>query len=80
MGDKKSPNYLVEDEDIRILLDRRAEILEQVNKLQAEYHAIERILVRLHNKEKPTGIGIDMEIKRLQELKKKESWLSGDER
>ena len=80
MGDKKSPNYLVEDEDIRILLDRRAEILEQVNKLQAEYHAIERILVRLHNKEKPTGIGFDMEIKRLQELKKKESWLSGDER
>jgi len=80
MDNTKSPNYLVEDEDVRILLDRRAEILKQVNKLQAEYHAIEHILVRLRSKEKPTGIGIDIEIKRLQDLKAKESWLSGEER
>lgn len=79
MGEKKSPNYLVEDDDIRILLDRRAEILEQVNKLQAEYQAIEHILVRLHRLEKPEGIAIDMEIKRLQKLKQQDSWL-GEER
>lgn len=51
MGEKKSPNYLVKDPDVRILLDRRAEILEEVNKLQAEYSAIEHILVRLHQYE-----------------------------
>ena len=76
MGKEKSPNYLVKDDDVRILLDRRAEILEQVNKLQAEYHAIEHILVRLHRLEKPEGIAIDMEIERLQKLKAQEGWLN----
>ena len=45
-------NELVKDKDVRILLDRRAEILKQINKLQEEYSAIEHILVRLHNSEK----------------------------
>lgn len=79
MADKsKSPNYLVKDADVRILLDRRAEILEQVNKLQAEYQAIEHILMRLHRLEKPEGIAIDMEIERLQKLKQQDSWLEGE--
>ena len=79
MGDKKSPNYLVKDDDIRILLDRRAEILEQVNKLYAEDHAIEHVLVKLHRYEKPEGIEIDMQMERLQKLKQQDSWL-GEER
>lgn len=79
MTDKsKSPNYLVKDADVRILLDRRAEILEQVNKLQAEYQAIGHILMRLHRLEKPEGIAIDMEIERLQKLKQQDSWLEGE--
>lgn len=78
MDKSKSPNALVKDEDIRILLDRRAEILEQVNKLQAEYHAIEHILTRLRRLEKPEGIAIDMEIERLQKLKQRDSWLDGE--
>lgn len=45
-------NEIVKDKDIRILLDRREEILNEVNKLQAEYSAIEHILTRLHNSEK----------------------------
>lgn len=76
---KKSPNALVEDEDVRILLDRRAEILKKINKLQAEYRAIEHILVRLHKCERPEGIAIDMEIERLQKLKQQDCW-SEDER
>lgn len=77
--ENKSPNYLVEDEDVRILLDRRSEILSQVDKLYKEYHAIEHILTGLRNCEKPQGIGIDMEIARLQKLKEEESWLDGRE-
>ena len=75
MSEKKSPNHLVKDEDTRILLDRRAEILEQINKLYAEYHAIEHVLVKLHNYEHPEGIAIDMQIERLQKLKQQDSWL-----
>lgn len=75
MGDKKSPNAIVKDDDTRILLDRRAEILEQINKLYAEYHAIEHVLVKLHRYEKPEGIEIDMQMERLQKLKQQDSWL-----
>lgn len=78
MGDKKSPNAIVKDDDTRILLDRRAEILEQINKLYAEYHAIEHVLVKLHRYEKPEGIEIDMQIERLQKLKQQDSWLGDD--
>lgn len=78
MGDKKSPNAIVKDDDTRILLDRRAEILEQINKLYAEYHAIEHVLVKLHRYEKPEGIEIDMQIERLQKLKQQDSWLGED--
>ena len=78
MGDKKSPNAIVKDDDTRILLDRRAEILEQINKLYAEYHAIEHVLVKLHRYEKPEGIEIDMQMKRLQKLKQQDSWLGED--
>lgn len=75
MSEKKSPNAIVKDDDTRILLDRRAEILEQINKLYAEYHAIEHVLVKLHRYEKPEGIEIDMQIERLQKLKQQDSWL-----
>lgn len=78
MGDKKSPNAIVKDDDTRILLDRRAEILEQINKLYAEYHAIEHVLVKLHRYEKPEGIEIDMQMERLQKLKQQNSWLGED--
>ena len=78
MGDKKSPNAIVKDDDTRILLDRRAEILEQINKLYAEYHAIEHVLVKLHRYEKPEGIEIDMQMERLQKLKQQDGWLGED--
>lgn len=78
MSEKKSPNAIVKDDDTRILLDRRAEILEQINKLYAEYHAIEHVLVKLHRYEKPEGIEIDMQIERLQKLKQQDSWLGED--
>ena len=71
----KSPNELVSDPDVRALLDRRAEILEIVNKLQKEYQALGNIIKRLHTFEHPSGIQIDMEIERLKKLKKQQSWL-----
>ena len=64
-------------DDVHILLERRKEIMAQINKLQTEYHAIERILLRLRNLEHPTGIGIDMEIERLQKLKEEEDKITG---
>lgn len=42
-------NDLVKDKSVRILLDRRAEILAQINKLQAEYSAIEDLIRRDYN-------------------------------
>ncbi len=47
-------NELVKDKSVRVLLDRRAEILEQINKLQAEYSAIEDLIRRdyKHRQEK----------------------------
>lgn len=42
-------NDLVKDKSVRILLDRRAEILVQINKLQAEYSAIEDLIRRDYN-------------------------------
>ena len=45
MSENKSPNAIVKDKDTRILLDRRAEIREQINKLEAEYQAIEHIII-----------------------------------
>lgn len=68
-----SSNSAVKDDDIRILLDRRAEILAQVNKLHAEYYAIAHILDRLRECERPTGAGIDIQIRRLQKLKAEEA-------
>lgn len=72
---EKSPNANVKDDDARILLDRRAEILKEINKLYAEYHAIEHVLMKLHRYEHPQGIEIDMQIKRLEELRAKDGWL-----
>lgn len=76
----KSPNAIVKDKDTRVLLDRRAEIREQINRLEAEYQAIEHVLMIKHKYENPTGIEIDMEIARLQKLKDKEKQFSGCER
>ena len=42
-------NEIVKDKSVRVLLDRRAEILEQINKLQAEYSAIEDLIRRDYN-------------------------------
>lgn len=42
-------NDLVKGKSVRILLDRRAEILAQINKLQAEYSAIEDLIRRDYN-------------------------------
>lgn len=39
-------NELVKDKTVRVLLNRRAEIIETINKLQAENSAIEQILTR----------------------------------
>lgn len=63
--------------DIRILIDRHKEILEEIHKLQIEGQAIEHILLDLHNFEKPTGISIDDEIERLQKIKEQENKMSG---
>lgn len=76
----KSPNAIVKDKDTRVLLDRRAEIREQINRLEAEYQAIEHVLIIKHKYENLTGIEIDMEIARLQKLKDKEKQFSGCER
>lgn len=35
-------------ENIKILLDRRSEILKEINKLEAEYKAIGDVLTELH--------------------------------
>jgi len=48
MEENKSKNAIVKDPVVRCLLDRRAEILETINKLQAEYSAIEKVLVENH--------------------------------
>ena len=42
-------NDLTKDKSVRILLDRRAEILAQINKLQAEYSVIEDLIRRDYN-------------------------------
>ncbi len=39
-------NELVKDKSVRVLLDRRAEIRETINKLEAEYSAIEDLIRR----------------------------------
>ena len=44
-------NELVKDKDVRALLDRRAELKEQINKMMTEYTAIGNILTRLHRLE-----------------------------
>lgn len=50
-------NELVKDKSIRILLNRREEIRKEINKLEAEYSAIEDLIMRdyKHNKEKKKG-------------------------
>ncbi len=37
--------------EIKVLLDRREEIRKTINKLEAEYGAIEKILLKLHQYE-----------------------------
>ena len=64
-------------EDIQILLNRRKEIRAEINKLEAESKAIERLILKLHSYEHPTGISIEMEMQRLQKLKEDEEKLSG---
>ena len=71
---------MVNKYDITILLNRRKEIREQINKLEAEYQSLGRVLLQLHNYEHPTGIGIEMEIQRLQKIQAEENKLSGREK
>ena len=66
---------------IEFLRDKQVlSIREQINKLEAEYQAIEHILMKAYKHDNPTGIEIDMEIARLQKLKEKENKFSGEER
>lgn len=46
-----SPNALVKDKSTRVLLDRRAEIRAEINKLEAEYQAIGDVLMKIYNYE-----------------------------
>ena len=49
---------MVEKKDIRVLLDRRKEILEEINKLDKEYTAIGKVieeLIRIEEREKDDG-------------------------
>lgn len=39
-------NELVKDKSVRVLLDRREELRVKINKLQAEYSAIEDLIMR----------------------------------
>ena len=68
---------MVDKQDVTILLNRRKEIRAEINKLEAEYQAIGRTLLALHNYEHPTGITIETEIQRLQKLKDEEDKFSG---
>ncbi len=52
-------NELVKDKSVRILLDRRAEILAQINKLQAEYSAIEDLIRRDYNHKQENKKGVE---------------------
>ena len=76
----KSSNSNVSNEDVNVLLQLRAEIKEQINKLEAEYRAIEHLLIKLHQYEKPSGIAIDVEIDRLNKLKEQENRISEEVR
>ena len=51
-------NELVKDKSVRILLDRREEIRREINKLQAEYSAIEDLIMRdyRHNRNNKKGM------------------------
>ena len=44
-------NKIVKDESIRVLLNRREEILNTINSLETEYKAIGDILTRVHHLE-----------------------------
>lgn len=46
-----SPNAVVKDKSTRVLLDRRAEIRAEINKLEAEYQAIGDVLMKIYNYE-----------------------------
>lgn len=49
-------------EDIKILLDRRKEIQDQINKLEKEYKAIGKVITELHRyKEKEKGMNYERE-------------------
>lgn len=67
----------VGNHDVEVLLNRRKEIRAEINKLEAENHAIEHVLLQLHSYEHPTGISIETEIQRLQKLKEEEDKFSG---
>lgn len=44
-------NKVVKDENIKILLERRQEILDTINKLEKEYSALGDILLRVYHYE-----------------------------
>ena len=49
---------MMKKEDVKILLDRRKEILEEINKLNKEYAAIGNLLeelIRIEEREKDDG-------------------------
>lgn len=46
-----SPNALVKDKSTRVLLDRRAEIRAEINKLESEYQAIGDVLMKIYSYE-----------------------------
>ena len=46
-----SPNALVKDKSTRVLLNRRAEIRAEINKLESEYQAIGDVLMKIYNYE-----------------------------
>ena len=49
---------VVKKEDIKVLLDRRKELQEEINKLQKEYNAIGRILetiIKIEERETDDG-------------------------
>ena len=49
---------MIKKDDIKVLLDRRKEILEEINKLDKEYTAIGKVieeLIRIEKREKDDG-------------------------
>lgn len=45
----RSVNPMSQDEDVKILLQRRKELGEQIYKLQKEYNAIGNLIMKMHS-------------------------------